>query len=232
MRWRPVFAFVVVGVLAALVGGPAMAQPSGDTSTSRTFVFRLRIAGQIASGVWTSCPRLEAGAVCTETTVLAFNTKDREGRQKSRSSVVRVLTFVFRVVAGEDGLTTVPVAEWFGRTESADVRGTPRLARTTATATVPVQICTVFDPTSGVSCPETLRVNVVWTGIGSIERLADHTVVHMSFRLENSWTRGWRRDATAVGTVNGHSPGVFSAAEMLRVDQGAVIVQHPLPATR
>jgi hypothetical protein len=35
-----------------------------------------------------------------------------------------------------------------------------------------------------------------------------------------------------VGTVNGHSPGVFTAAEMLRVDQGDVIVQHPLPATR
>ncbi|HET8657542.1 MAG TPA: hypothetical protein VFM55_00920 [Micromonosporaceae bacterium] len=167
--------------------------------------------------------------MCTETVVLAFDTRDREGREKSRSSVVRVLTFVFRVVEGDEGLGTVPVAEWFARTETASVQGTPRLERTTATATVPVQVCTVFDPTSGLTCPERLTVGVTWTGVGAIERLADHTVVHMSFRLENSWTRGWRRDATAAATVNGRSPGILVAAEMLRVDQGEIVVQHPLP---
>ena len=41
--------------------------------------------------------------------------------------------------------------------------------------------------------------------MGARQRIDDHTVVRQPFRLENSWTRGWQRDATAVATIDGLS---------------------------
>ena len=112
------------------------------------------------------------------------------------------LTFVYRIVGGELG--TVPVAEWFGRTESADVDGAPRLGSATAEGTVPVVLCSVFDPTAGLSCPDEVVVDLAWTG-------------------------GWQRTATVSRSVGGSVLGTLTAAELLRVRQGEVVVQHPVP---
>lgn len=212
-----------------LLGGSLLTAPAaGAAEGSRTLVFRLRISGQIAIASWTTCPEPVLGAVCTDTDVLAFDTKAREGKERERGPVVRVLTFVYRIVPGEDGgLSTTPVAEWFGRIEGGTVTGTPRLRSTTTRAVVPVLICGIFEP--GNSCPEQATVNVRWTGTGPLTRIDEHAVLPGGIRKENTWTRGWSRDATASGTVNGSSPGTPVDATMLRVDQGEVIVQHPLP---
>jgi hypothetical protein len=119
------------------------------------------------------------------------------------------------------------VAEWFGRTEDAMVEGTPRLGRAHAQADVPVLICSIFDPASGLTCAASVAVDVVWTGTGPLERLADHTVRRDRLRLENTWTRGWRRTATADGTVGDTPLGALIGADLTRVDQGEIVVQHP-----
>lgn len=209
-------------LLVSLLVPPAAAVAGEDSST---VVFRTRFTGLVASATWTTCPQPSIGDVCTDTVLLAFDSRTRDGKLRSRGPVVRTLTFVYRVVGGELG--TVPVAEWFGRTEDATVEATPRLERASAQATVPILICTIFEPESGLTCPDSLAVDVAWTGTGPLERIAEHAVVHMPLRLENTWTRGWQRTATAAGTVGTGPLGVLIGAELIRADQGEIIVQHP-----
>ena len=121
------------------------------------------------------------------------------------------------------------MAEWFGRTESAVVEGAPRLGRATAEGTVPVLLCAVFDPRVGVACPGKVVVGLEWTASGPLLRISAHTVVRSSFRMENTWTRGWQRTATVAGRVGGTPLGSLLAADLSRVDQGEVVVQHPVP---
>ncbi len=177
-----------IAVVVALVLG----MTSTPASAGRTLVFQLRFSGLVATASWTTCPQPEVGDVCV----------DREGKLRDRGPVLRTLTFVYRIVGGELG--TVPVAEWFGRTESADVDGAPRLGSATAEGTVPVVLCSVFDPTAGLSCPDEVVVDLTWTG-------------------------GWQRTATVSGSVGGSVLGTLTAAELLRVRQGEVVVQHPVP---
>ncbi len=216
-------AIVACLACALLASLPAPAVAADDES--RTVVFRTRFTGLVAAATWTTCPRPSLGDLCMDTTLLAFDSRTRDGKLRSRAPVVRTLTFVYRVVGGEFG--TTPVAEWFGRTEAAMVDGTPRLGHAQAQAVVPVLICSIFDPGSGLTCPESAAVDVVWTGTGPLERIADHTVRRDRLRLENAWTRGWQRAATADGTVAETPPGVLIAADLTRVDQGEIVVQHP-----
>ena len=213
---------VVVGLGLALTPGPA----AGDVG-SPTLVFQLRFTGLAATASWTTCPEPEIGDLCVDTDVLAFDSATREGKVRDRGPTLRTLTFVYRVVGGEFG--TVLVAEWFGRTEIAAVSGTPRLTRATAAGTVPVLLCSVFDPTAGFACPDEVAVDLTWTGAGALTRLDEHDVGRNEFRMENTWTRGWQRPATVTGSVSGSALGTLSAAELLRVRQGEVVVQHPLP---
>jgi hypothetical protein len=218
-------AVLLAAVLLGVAAPPALAAP-GSGASSRTYVFRDRVAGQIALASWTTCPAPEAGRTCTDAFLLAADTKSRSGTQRSRSPVVRVLVFTYRVVGGELG--TVPVAEWFGRTEAGQVRGDPRLRQTTAAAEVPVQVCTIFEPRSGLTCPTSLTTTAAWIGTGPLQRLAEHTVLPSPVRMVNSWTRGWQRSAVAMATVNDQLLGTLVQADMLRVDQGELVVQHPL----
>ena len=224
---RRIAVAVVLGtVLATLGAAPASASPD-----ARTFVFQVRFQGLVASATWTTCPTPRVGAICRDTIVLAFDATTREkagsGPQiRSQGPVLRTLTFVYRVVGGEIG--TVPVAEWFGRTEDALVSGTPRLTRATASGTVPISVCTVFDPSSGVACPRNLAVDLTWTGTGELTRVAEHTVSHGGVRTENVWTRGWERPASAAGQVGTRPLGTLLDASLARVDQGETVVQHPV----
>ena len=226
-----------VAVLCTLLGAPLMAgaqppDPGTGGSDASTLVFRLRIAGLVAEAVWTTCPAPEDGDVCTDTIIFGFDTRDRENNDRSTDEVLRILTFVYRFVEDPEA-PSEPIAEWFGRLEGADVDGDPRLDHATAQGVVPIQVCTIFDPTSGLTCPDTLAVSAEWTGLGERQRVADHTVVRQPVRqpvrLENTWTRGWQRDATATATVDGVPvPGVLVFAQLSRVDQGEIIVQHPI----
>ena len=213
---------VVTGLVLAMTSVPASADEG-----ARSLVFQLRFTGLVATAGWTTCPEPEIGDACVDTDVLAFDSASREGKVRDRGPTLRTLTFVYRVVGGELG--SVPVAEWFGRTEIATVSGTPRLTRATAEGTVPVVLCSVFDPMAGFTCPDDVAVDLTWTASGALTRLAEHDVARNEFRMENTWTRGWQRPATVSGTVVGSILGTLSAAEMLRVRQGEVIVQHPVP---
>jgi hypothetical protein len=51
-------------------------------------------------------------------------------------------------------------------------------------------------------------------------------VSHEQFRIVNTWTRGWHRAAAATATINGASPGTRVSADLFRIDQGEVVVQH------
>lgn len=213
---------VVAALLVVLTAPPALAGPG-----SRSLVFQLRFTGLVATASWTTCPQPAVGDVCVDTDVLAFDSASREGKIRERGPTLRTITFVYRVVGGEFG--TVLVAEWFGRTEIAAVSGTPRLGRATAEGVVPVVLCSVFDPTAGYACPRQVAVDLTWTGAGSLTRIAEHDVAHSEFRMENTWTRGWQRPATVHGSVSGGALGTLTSAELLRVRQGEVVVQHPVP---
>lgn len=215
-----------IAVVAALVLAMTSPPASADQS-ARTLVFQLRFTGLVATASWTTCPQPDVGDVCVDTDVLAFDSASREGKVWERGPTLRTVTFVYRVVGGELG--TVLVAEWFGRTEIAAVSGRPRLDRATARGVVPVVLCSVFDPTAGFSCPEQVAVDLAWTGTGALNRLAEHDVARNEFRMENTWTRGWQRTATVRGSVSGGALGTLTAAELLRVRQGEVVVQHPVP---
>jgi hypothetical protein len=217
---------LVIAVVAALVLAMTSAPAAADQS-ARSLVFQLRFTGLVATASWTTCPQPEVGDVCVDTDVLAFDSASREGKVRERGPTLRTLTFVYRVVGGEFG--TVLVAEWFGRTETAAVSGEPRLGRATAEGTVPVVLCSVFDPTAGFSCPDDVAVDLTWTGTGALTRLAEHDVARNEFRMENTWTRGWQRTAIVSGSVGGSVLGTLTAAELLRVRQGEVVVQHALP---
>jgi hypothetical protein len=217
---------LAIAVATALVLATASSPASADPG-SRSLVFQLRFTGLVATAGWTTCPEPEIGDVCVDTDVLAFDSASREDKVRERGPTVRTLTFVYRVVGGEFG--TVPVAEWFGRTEVAAVSGTPRLTRATAEGTVPVVLCSVFDPTAGFRCPDEVAVDLTWTATGVLARLAEHDVARNEFRMENTRTRGWQREATVSGTVSGADLGTLVAAELLRVRQGSVVVQHPVP---
>jgi len=217
-----------VGIAVAGLLILAMTSPRASADeNSRSLVFQLRFTGLVATASWTTCPEPEIGDVCVDTDVLAFDSATREGKLRDRGPTLRTFTFVYRVVGGEFG--TVLVAEWFGGTETAAVSGTPRLTRATADGTVPVLLCSVFDPAAGFACPDEVAVDLSWTGAGALTRLAEHDVARNEFRLENTWTRGWQRTATVSGSLGDTVLGTLSAAELLRVRQGEVVVQHPVP---
>lgn len=209
-------------VLASMLAGPTGAVADED---SRSLVFRTRFSGLFASATWTTCPTPSLGDVCTDTILFAFNSKTTDGKLRDRGPVVRTLTFVYRVVGGEIG--AAPIAEWFGRTEDATVDSAPRLEWARAVSDVPVLLCSVFDTEAGFACPESVPVDVAWTGTGELERIDDHTVRRDSLRMENTWTRGWSRLSTAEGTVGDAPLGTLVGADLTRADQGEVIVQHP-----
>jgi hypothetical protein len=217
------FVLAIATALGALGVAPASAAPS--------FVFQVRFTGLVADATWTTCPSPSIGALCQDTIVLAFDatTSEKAGpgpKIRSRGPVLRTLTFVYRVVGGDVG--TVPVAEWFGRTEDAQVSGTPQLTGATAVGTVPIDVCSVFDPTAGVQCPSALAVDLTWTGVGPLTRTDDHSVFHGGVRTENTWTRGTERDATVTGSVGTAPLSTLLDAGLARVDQGETVVQHPV----
>jgi len=221
--------FCVVVVLW-LTGVVALAGPAQAAADSRTLVFQVRFAGSVADASWTTCPSPVIGQVCTDTVVMAFDatTTERIGpgpKIRHRGPVLDTMTFVYRVVGGEFG--TVPVAEWFGRTEDAAVSTTPPLTRATAAGAVPVSVCSVFEPDRGIACPEVIVVDLVWTGSGPLVRTSDHTVFHGGVRTENTWTRGWARSATVTGRVGSTPLGTLLEAGIAKIDQGETVVQHP-----
>ena len=212
-------------LLLALAAPPASASPD-----ERTLVFQVRFTGLVATATWSTCPAPTIGDVCTDTIVMAFDAPTTESagtgpKIRSRGAVLRTLTFVYRVVGGDFG--TVPVAEWFGRTEAAQVSGTPRLTEATAAGTVPISVCTVVDPAPGMTCPTSLVVDVRWAGTGPLTRVAEHGVSHGGVRIENRWTRGWERTATADGSAGPAPLGTLLGANLARIDQGEIVVQHP-----
>ncbi|GAA4436128.1 hypothetical protein ACFQV2_18395 [Actinokineospora soli] len=215
---RTPIAAVLAGVVLGATGTAAAAE-------DRTLVFRTRFTGLVATATWTTCPAPTVGDVCTDTFLLAFDSRTVDGKLRDRGPVVRTLTFVYRVVGGEIGAE--PIAEWFSRTEDAAVDARPRLETATATADVPVLICTVFQPESGITCPETVPVDVTWTATGDLVRVDDHVVHRDRLRLENLWTRGWTRTATITGTVGAGPLGTLIGADLTRADQGEIVVQHP-----
>jgi hypothetical protein len=220
---RFAFVLVIATILGALGVAPA--------SAARSFVFQVRFTGLVADATWTSCPAPSVGDLCRDTMVMAFDATTTESsgqgpKIRSRVPVLRTLTFVYRVVGGEFG--TVPVAEWFGRTEDARVSGSPQLTTATAVGTVPIDVCSVSDPTAGVRCPSALAVDLTWTGVGPLTRSDDHSVFHGGVRTENTWTRGRERDATVTGSVGSGRLGTLLDADLARVDQGETVVQHPL----
>jgi hypothetical protein len=229
---RRLIGAIVVAVLCTVPAAPALADAGASRAAAhgadaRTLVFRLRIQGLVAQAVWTTCPAPADGDLCRDTVILAFDTKDRENHERSRTPVLRILTFVYRFVADPEAPSD-PIAEWFGRLEGAEVSGDPRLDHATARGVVPIQICTIFEPGSGLTCPDSHDVAAEWTGQAERQRVADHTVFRQPFRLENSWTRGWQRDAIATATIDGTAvPGVLVQADLARIDQGEIVVQHP-----
>ena len=208
---------------AAVVTGAFLATTGlGPAASAETVVFRTRFTGVVATATWTTCPSPAIGDVCTDTFLLAFDSATVDGKLREHGPVVRTLTFVYRVVGGEIGAE--PIAEWFSRTEDATVEARPRLEHATASADVPVLLCTVFRPEFGISCPDSVPVDATWTATGELERIDEHTVRRDALRLENTWTRGWTRTATVDGAVG---PGVLIGAELTRADQGEIVVQHP-----
>jgi hypothetical protein len=222
---------LMIAVVVWLIALGSVAAPASANAGPRTQVFGVRFQGLVAEATWTTCPSPRTGAVCTDTTVMAFNatTTERTGTGppiRFRGPVLRTLTFVYRVVGGEFG--TVPVAEWLGRTETAAVSATPRLTRATAVGTVPISVCTVSDPDAGVDCPTSLGVDVTWTGTGPLSRVSSHSVEHGGVQTQMTWLRGRERASTVAGRVGGADLGTLLDSSLARLDQGEMVVQHPV----
>jgi hypothetical protein len=229
----------VAAALAALVLGltagasvPAAAQGS-PPDDRRALVFQVRFAGTVAEASWSTCgedPR--PGQVCTSTDVMAFLSSTRErasgeyNLHSKRAPVVRLFQGSCEVVLDGEELLCVPLEERFGRSTTGTVTARPRLGTVTADATVPVQVWTP-DEDSGEA---TVDVSMRWTGTGPLNRLDErqhHVDRDVMFR---AGTRGWQRDCTAVGTVDGVTPpGELMSCQLYRVRQTEMRVLHGRP---
>lgn len=213
---------LLVGVTAItqlLVAAPAQAGP----------VTSLRFAGRLAIASWTTCPDPRPNQRCIDTEVIASDSSFKE-KGFGRSAGPRVIYRQFRYVVNADGVSSRETGETFGGTDDAAVAVQPRLRYASATAEVPVEVCT-FDRGGDLICaPDTVAVHIEWAGAGDLRRLDERTVYPAPGVLYKSYTKGWTRTATATGTLDGGPiPGVLTPGfppELTAARQGEMTVCH------
>lgn len=214
---------VVVALAVAGIAGPSSAGGTAPPDDRRAGVFHLWFAGTVAQAVWSTCGEdPQPGQVCTTTEVMAFLSSDREQAgseyqlHSRRSPVVRLFQGSCEVQLLDLELLCVPQEERFGRSTTGTVEASPRLDVVTADAEVPVQVWRPDEEDS----TGTVDVTVVWTGTGDEVRIDERYHQAGGGSMSLSGTKGWQRDCTAVGVVDGTSPpGELVFCDLLRVRQ-------------
>jgi hypothetical protein len=220
----------LVFALALVAGVAAPAQAASRADDHRALVLQLRFAGTVAEASWSTCgedPR--PGDVCTSTDVMAFLAATRErasgeyNLHSRRAPVVRMFQGTCEVVLDDGELLCVPLEERFGRSTTGTVTAWPRLDSVTADASVPVQVWTP-DEESG---QDVVDVSMRWTGTGPLNRLDERESYVDRDVMFRAGTRGWQRDCTAVGLVDGVAPpGELVSCQLYRVRQTEMRVLH------
>jgi hypothetical protein len=214
---------VLTGLLATAAG------PAAAESPRNAHVFQNVFAGYVAQAVWSTCPEEPApGTLCTTTDVMAFLSADREQADSElhlhsrRSPGVKVFQGTCRVAELEGDLLCIPLEERFGNTSAATVTVSPLLDFVVASAEdLPVHI----SRPDGEDSEGTLDVSVSWTGTGTRTAIDEREHVAERDVTIVGGTRGWRRDCTAVGEIDGAPiPGDLTFCELFRVRQGEIRV--------
>jgi hypothetical protein len=221
-----------------LFGGRLCAMSVGATALTQLLlavpvqagpVTSLRFAGRFGIASWTTCPDPGPGQRCTDTEVIASESSLKE-KGFGRSAGPRLIYRQFRYDVSADGASTRETGETLGGTDAATVAVQPRLNYASATAKVPVEVCT-FDPDGRSVCAsDTVAVRVDWTGAGDIQRIDERAVNHAPGVLYKAYTKGWQRVATASATVDGTPvPGVLTPGlppVLVSARQGEMTVCH------
>lgn len=227
---------LLIGLLAALAASPAVARGPGQgpgrsaAQGGGAAVFQLTFHGGIAIANWTTCPVWEVGLVCEETVVIASDarTSERwpEGRERDRGPRVVLQRFVFEVVDLDGEVAMRPLRESFGGTDAASVAIDTQARRAVArAAAIPMS---TSDYVADVQYGETVALDVTLTATGPRTSLRDHHVASGPGWHVVSRTRGWEREATGSGTIDGAPiPGALSSATIVHARQSELSVYPP-----
>lgn len=239
---RSLLVVLLVSVIAALAASPALARGPGQVPAGPpgegggaghgggAAVFQLTFHGRIAIASWTTCPTWEVGMVCEETVVIASDARTSErwpdGRERDRGPRVVLQRFVFEVIDLDGDVATRPMRESFGGTTDAAVTIDTQARRATARAAAIPMSTTDYD--ADLQFTETAALDVTLHATGPRTVLRDHHVASGRGWHVVSRTRGWERDATGSGTVDGAPiPGTLHSATIVNVRQSELNVYTP-----
>jgi hypothetical protein len=204
----------VPGAGTALAGG-------GPTSGT----YHVHYAGKSANAGWSTCPDGPAGPdeVCTDTYISVAQEMYREDGTRFPSKTLSLYEVRYMV---DDQGNWISVSDTSGYGD-ASLTINKKLTSASASATVPLTICTV-DGDGNYTCVEggSVMVSGLWTGVGDLER--SHGVYHnlsTGFTLNSHWKATYR-NATATGQVNGVDLGTSLYAALNDSKSGDVWIYH------
>lgn len=219
MRKRTTLALMLALTMAlsvlALGSEPSLA--AGQT-------FHFSYSGKGADAFWTTCPfEPIANVVCTDTWISVADQVYKEDGTRFPSTTLFFDQFSYKF--GRKG-NFIFVSESYGFGD-ANLSINKQLTSASASATVPLAICTV-DRRGNWTCKDNgiATVSASWTGQGDLVRSGGnyHTVSKGS--TYNSHFKGAYRYATASGQVNGSDLGTSFWASIFDSRWSDVFVCH------
>jgi len=219
-RTTLIAAIVMMALLVGVLGAGTTLAGGGPTPGKSHFHY----AGQGASAGWTDCPSGPAlNEVCTDTYISAAEEMYREDGTRFPSKTLSL--YEYRYTADDQG-NWVFVSETSGY-GPASLTVAKKLASASASATVPLTICTA-DEEWTYTCVDggTATVSASWAAAGDLER--SHGNYHnfgFGFVLNSHW-KGSNRNATATGLVDGADLGPSLYAGLNESKSGDIWIYH------
>ena len=218
MMW--VKMIVVLALLVVMLGAGTTSAGGGPTPGKSHFHY----AGKGASAEWSSCfYEPVPNEVCTNTYISVAEEMYREDGTRFPNKALSL--YEYRYTVDEQG-NWIFVSETSG-VGDASLTIDKKLARASASATVPLTICTA-DAEWNYTCVDggQATVNASWIGVGDLEK--SHGNYHSSstgFTLNSHW-KGTYRNATASGQVNGVDLGTALYGSLFESKSGDIWIYH------
>lgn len=179
--------------------------------------FNYRFAGKGADAGWYSCE----GDVCTYTSVYVADTMYRYDGTKMNGRSLSYSTSTYDPV-------NFAFSYSYGFVENPTFSISKKLTAASVSASVPITTCSYNEMTGEETCIDggIVQVNVTWTGIGDLIRGSSKGhYVSKNFTSNYSFKGTWR-EATAVGLINGNSPGEFGWGQIFDLKDSSMTSCH------
>jgi len=211
---------LTLALLVGVLGAGTTFAGGGPTPGKSHFHY----AGKGASAAWTTCPSGPVpNEVCAETYISAAEEAYREDGTRFPSKALSLYEYRYMV---DDQGNWIFVSETSGYGD-ASLTIDKKLAGASASATVPLTVCTA-DADWNYTCVDggLATVSASWTGAGALEK--SHGNYHQSaagFTLNSHW-KGTYRNATASAQVNGGDLDGLLYASLYESKSGDIWIYH------